>query len=180
MQPVTEPGFVPLLLHWRNTPEPPALPKSITVPLEPGAAYGGIVQNEQGRPIPGVMVSIRYQHGDDFGRTSYQGTYINEKTTTGKDGRWQFAVLPAKIVEDELRIYLVHPDYAGDRLRPSVVSTPITKRPAIAALRAKTAVMVMRKGAVVAGRAGAAELLPSGVVRADGAARPGAAHLAGR
>src|SRR3954464_13730346 len=47
----TKSGFVPLRVIWEAEPSP-VMPKSITIPLEPGKAFGGKIQNEEGNPIP--------------------------------------------------------------------------------------------------------------------------------
>ena len=144
-------GFVPLILHWHSSPAPPVLPRTITVSLEPSTTIGGVVRNEQGKPIPGVIVTINYCDGS--GDSPYQGAYVREeKATTDKDGRWQINAMPANISEDKLLIFSTHPDYVSDHLQYARVPWPITERPSCKALRNQTAVMVMRKGAVVEGR----------------------------
>jgi len=146
----SKPGFVPLLVYWGSQPGPD-IPRSVTIPLEPGTIYGGVIQNEQGEPIPGATVTVRYQSGG-FGGNSYLSPRVDAKATTDKNGRWRVDVMPAKIIEDELRIFLTHRDYVSDQLQRSIIHNPITKMPPIEELKAQNAVMVMREGTKVEGR----------------------------
>ncbi|MDA1229729.1 MAG: hypothetical protein O2856_03055 [Planctomycetota bacterium] len=50
VDPVKE-GFVPLRVYWAAEPHP-KMPKSITIPMEPGKKFGGTIRNETGEPIP--------------------------------------------------------------------------------------------------------------------------------
>jgi WD40 repeat protein/beta-lactamase regulating signal transducer with metallopeptidase domain/uncharacterized GH25 family protein/glutathione peroxidase-family protein len=142
-------GFVPLRVYWDGNTTPALIPKSTTVPLEPGTDLGGVVQDEQGKPIPGVTVTVHYWE------TPFENPHlranIDETATTDKDGHWRVNIMPAKIVEDDLRIFLTHSDYVSDHTEDAI-SLPITERPAMEALRGQTAVMVMRKGESVNGR----------------------------
>ncbi|UCE47440.1 MAG: carboxypeptidase regulatory-like domain-containing protein, partial [Phycisphaerales bacterium] len=71
---------------------------------------------------------------------------------TDKDGRWTFDKMPAEIDKNELRIFLTHPDYMSDNLRPSHIPLPITRQPSIEKLRDLSAVMVMKEGLKVSGK----------------------------
>ena len=59
----SKPGFVPLRVYWGSKPAPLVIPQSVTVPLEPGNVWGGVVRNEQGNPISGATVKVRYWQG---------------------------------------------------------------------------------------------------------------------
>jgi beta-lactamase regulating signal transducer with metallopeptidase domain len=149
----SKPGFVPLRVYWGSKPAPLVIPQSVTVPLEPGKVWGGVVRNEQGNPISGATVKVRYWQGV-FGGNPHLGPSIVETTTTDKNGRWRVDVMPAEIVNsDGVRIYLSHPDYVSDVLKGAVIPLPVTERPPLGALRSQTAVMVMRKRATIEGRA---------------------------
>jgi len=143
-------GFVPLRVYWASDPAPQVMPKKVTVPMQPATTYGGVIRNEQGDPVPGVEVTVHYWQrlGDDPNLR----VQIDEKTISDKDGRWQVDVMPDNIVEDWLRIFLVHPDYVSDELRRAMILVPITKRPSIKALREQNAEMVMRRGLTLEGR----------------------------
>ena len=148
----SKPGFVPLRIYWGDDLPSPALPKTVTVPLEPGTAWGGVVRNEQGQPIPAVKVTVHYWESPAGNPQPHRRANIDAETTADKDGRWRLDVLPAEVIEDQPRIFLSHSDYVSDHLRPGMIPLPITKRPSVEALRAQTAVMTMRKGGVLEGR----------------------------
>ena len=133
----SKPGFVPLRIYWGDDLPSPALPKTVTVPLEPGTAWGGVVRNEQGQPIPAVKVTVHYWESPAGNPQPHRRANIDAETTADKDGRWRLDVLPAEVIEDQPRIFLSHSDYVSDHLRPGMIPLPITKRPSVEALRTK-------------------------------------------
>ena len=149
-------GFVPLWIMWKGIPTPPELPKVFTVEMEPSTAIGGIVRNERGEPIEGVAVGVYYRTADpDAAENVRVDIMIHDAHSTDiktdEAGRWTFDKMPAKIDKNELRIFLTHPQYMSDHLRPSHIPLPITRQPSIEKLRDLTAVMVMKEGLKVAG-----------------------------
>ncbi|HEX4413176.1 MAG TPA: M56 family metallopeptidase, partial [Lacipirellulaceae bacterium] len=146
----SKPGFVPLRVYWEGQPSP-AMPKSITIPLEPGKAFGGTVRNEAGEPIPDVLVSIDYW-ATGSGKNPHIRDNINHKTKTDKDGHWQVDIMPATIETKELHIYLTHPNYISDHLKRGFGPIPITEQPPLEKLFDRTAEMVMKKGETLSGR----------------------------
>src|SRR5262249_28308861 len=52
---VAHPGYVPIELRWDGT----KVPASYTLAMERGATIGGVVRDEQGRPIAGARVFPR-------------------------------------------------------------------------------------------------------------------------
>lgn len=145
-------GFVPLRVYWGDDLPSPKLPKAVTVPLEPGTVWGGVVRNEQGEPIPGAKVTIHYWESPGGNPQPHRRANIDEETTTDEDGRWRVDVMPDEVVEDDVRIFLSHPDYVSDHLRRGMIPIPVTERPSLEDLRAQTAVMIMHKGGVIKGR----------------------------
>jgi hypothetical protein len=148
----SKPGFVPLRIYWGDDLPSPTLPKAVTVPLEPGTVWGGLVKNEKGEPIAGVKVAVHYWERPVGNPQPHRRANIDEETTTDKDGRWRIDVMPAEVVEDQPRIFLSHPGYVSDDLRRGMIPWPLTERPSVAALRSQTAVTVMRKGGAIEGR----------------------------
>lgn len=143
-------GFVPLRVYWEGTPHP-MLPKTITIEMEPGKKFGGIVQNEAGQPIADVEVTLDFW-GDGKGQSPHIRANINRSTRTNKDGRWQLDCMPAEIDNDRsLRIYVNHPDYVSDYLRRGIAPRPCIERPSVKSLYDESAVMVMRKGQTIDG-----------------------------
>lgn len=146
----SKPGFVPLRVYWAEEPFP-NMPKSITIPMEPGKVFGGVIRNERGEAIPDVAITVHYW-GTGSGDNPHVRANIDTKTTSDKHGRWQVEIMPAKINEDRLRIFLSHPDYISDHLKRGFIPMPVTERPALGKLFDQTAVMTMRKGETIQGR----------------------------
>jgi len=150
-------GFVPLFILWRGIPTPPELPKVFTVAMEPSTTIGGIVKNEQGEPIEAVAVGVHYQTADPDAAENVRVDVMihNAHSTdieTDEAGRWTFDKMPAEIDKNELRIFLTHPRYLSDNLRPGHIPLPITRQPSIERLRDLSAVMVMKEGLKVTGK----------------------------
>jgi len=150
-------GFVPLFVMWRGIPTPPELPKIFTIAMEPSTKIGGVVRNEHGEPIEGVVVGVHYQTPDpDAAENVYVDVMIHNArstdTVTDEAGRWMFDMMPAEIDKNELRIFLTHPRYLSDQLRPGYIPLPITRQPSIESLCDLSAVMVMKEGLKVAGK----------------------------
>lgn len=60
--------------------------------------------------------------------------------------------MPEYVKADDLRIYLNHPNFVSDHLQPGYISKPVCETPALKDLFAASAVMQLKKGAVVRGR----------------------------
>jgi protocatechuate 3,4-dioxygenase beta subunit len=153
----TKKGYVPLRVYWEDAPWP-KLPASITILLERGKAFGGIVKNEFGELIPDVTVNV-HNWARGKGKLPHIRANIDAKTTTDKQGRWRIDNMPADVVEAELRvdgnaprIYFSHPDYVSDHLRPAHIPFPVYKAPPLKDLFAETATTTMRVGEAVQGR----------------------------
>jgi len=150
-------GFVPLFIMWRGIPTPPELPKIFTIAIEPSTTIGGVVREEQGEPIEGVAVGVYYRIDDPDAAENVNVEVLIFNTIetdikTDKAGRWTFNKMPSEIDKNELRIFLTHPGYISDNLRPSHIPLPITRQPSIESLRDLSAVMVMKAGLEVAGK----------------------------
>jgi beta-lactamase regulating signal transducer with metallopeptidase domain/protocatechuate 3,4-dioxygenase beta subunit len=150
----TKAGFVPLRVYWGDDLPSPKLPKSVKIRMEPGTVWGGVVQDEEGNPIPDVKVCVHYWETGPVSPPHIRANLCVGDTlrTTDKDGRWQLDVMPAELDEDGPRLFLTHPDYVSDHLQRGYTPTPVTERPSYEALRAQTAVMVLRKGTTIKGR----------------------------
>ena len=148
----SRPGFVPLRVYWGDDLAAPKLPKSDTIALQPGTAWGGVIRDAQGKPIPDVKITIHYWESSPGNYNPHLRANIDEEATSDKDGRWHIDVMPAEVPEDEPRIFLSHPDYVSDKLLRGYTPMPLMKMPPIGTLREQTAVMVMRKGGTITGR----------------------------
>ena len=143
-------GFIPLRVYWAGEPHP-VMPKSITIPMEPGKVFGSTVRNEAGEPIPDVAITVHYW-GAGKGENPHVRANIDVKTSSDKDGRWQVNIMPAEIDENRLRVFLYHPDYVSDHLKRAITPIPVTEQPPIDKLFDQTAVMIMQKGESIRGQ----------------------------
>ena len=131
------------------------VPDGETIRLQPGESLGGMVRDEQGRPISGAVV---YLWSHNYKRRDPHELLFDLRAVTGHDGRWTTSGAP-ETTGELLGFHLVHPDYLSSR-----DYTEKETIPRIADLRAGKAVSVMKKGVPIEGR----------VLDADGRPVPGA------
>ena len=131
-------GFVSKIVFWHTRVGTFHLPQDFMFKLEPATSIGGIVQDEQGQPIPGVSVSVSHGWSNMGGATEEVNTYVRDNVVTDANGRWRSDQVPA----DLSRVYMsfTHPEYFGGIAQP-----PVEK------LRDMTGVTVMKRGLVVQG-----------------------------
>lgn len=144
----TKAGFVPLRVYWTDVPHV-TMPKSVTIPLEPGRLFGGTIRDESGKPISGVTVDIHYWGP---GANPHVRPNVIVKATSDSAGRWHVDMMPSEVDAQQLKIYLAHPDYISDRPKRAILPIPVTPQPSINSLFDQTAAMVMKKGDTVHGR----------------------------
>ncbi len=125
----------------RGTP----IPDEDTIELQPGKTLGGMVRDDQDRPVAGAIVSLTSLNSNIERKDPAELLY-DLRATTGPDGRWQTGGAPE--TTGELRTFsITHPDYISDRQRVGV-----REPPPIDELRAGTAVSVLKKGVPIEGR----------------------------
>ena len=141
-------GFVPMRADWRARYGVIRLPQEFTFTLEPATSIGGIVQNDQGQPIPGAAVFISDMRASSMTGMTEQATFdipeSQSKLVTDLQGRWQFDLAPAGLSSVSIR--LAHPEYTSESYYGN--SFPV---PPVGKLRDRTGVMVMRKSWPVEG-----------------------------
>lgn len=135
-------GLVPVQIAWRSRESPIKIPADYTLAMDPGTSIGGILQDEQGKPIAGAVVHLLVPSGgdNDIERVSIW----DHPEKTDAEGRWRCDIVPAQL--NEVAIRLEHPDYISDEMYGA------SARPSVESLRTLTGVVVMKKGVVVAGR----------------------------
>lgn len=146
----SKPGYVPLRVYWDGEPHV-VIPKTITIPMDPGKVFGGILRNNEGKPIPDVKVTVHYW-AKGKGKNPHVRANIGEATTSDGDGRWRLDIMPAEVIAQDMRIYVSHPDYVSDYLPPGYLPIPVIDQPAIKDLYAGTAVMIMADGDTIEGK----------------------------
>jgi beta-lactamase regulating signal transducer with metallopeptidase domain/thiol-disulfide isomerase/thioredoxin len=152
---VRKDAYVPMFAIWwpKTDPELAAMPEEFTYHLQNGTILGGIVKNDEGKPIKGVKIEARY---DGKGtRTGVSGRDVfdawlssdDRDVITDSEGRWKLDNVPPGDDVDVL-IKLSHPDYINDRDWGQLQKEQhVTTK----ALRAQTAVIAMHRGTNVVG-----------------------------
>ena len=130
-------GLVPMAVMWRNDKLRGGMLRSYALKMEKGTAIGGIVQDEQGKPVANAMISLAMP-GNDTGSDKPMVNLNDYQIRTDAQGRWRCDIMPAAI--DELVIRLSHPQYQSDNTYGAV------GKPLIPALRDMTAVLTLKKG----------------------------------
>lgn len=165
-------GYAPMFAMWWPKLEPglTAIPEEFTYHMQKGTVLGGVVKNDDGRPIEGVEVDVRYdENGVQSGptnRAGFDSWLANDgNVRTDAQGRWSLDNVPAGD-DVKVSIKLSHPDYIDDKDWGSLQKEQLVTTQA---LRDQTAVIVMHRGVVVSGT----------VTGADGNPLPGALVIRG-
>ena len=132
-------GYPTIAKEWHKAAGKTLMPAEFTFTLERGRTIGGVVRDDQGKPIPGVKVDVsvssqRYQQFNMFPLYHVR---------TDAEGRWHLDHVPQSF--DGISIRLDHPDYIGEGFSHSVSAAEQKQ------IEDRTAVMVMKKGIPVAG-----------------------------
>ncbi len=105
---VAHPGFVPIELRWGGS----SVPEAYTLALPRGTTIGGIIRDEQGRPIAGARVLPRLV-GPGPGRPASYASMGDEiaGALTDAEGRWRSDALPATAGPDnQVSLEVSHSD----------------------------------------------------------------------
>jgi RNA polymerase sigma factor (sigma-70 family) len=128
-------GFAPVRTDMRRPGVVDDIPAAYTLAMLSFEAIGGVVRDEQGRPIAGVTVKpmIFTRHGSDIRPT--RETFEQPKTVrTDAQGRWRWETLPAGIEPDRVSFQFSHPDYPRLDL-PTDKGLEIIRRDGVTILR---------------------------------------------
>ncbi len=135
---VSRDGFVPVSL------DPGQLERdAVTLELEPGVAVGGVIRDEEGRPVAGARVIPSLFDDSPGSRRSFFSPE-GGVATTDAEGRWRASILPAD-AEGALWVRFEHPDYVSDPPRSFSRNFPVAEA------RAFLGQMVLKRGIAVAG-----------------------------
>jgi beta-lactamase regulating signal transducer with metallopeptidase domain/protocatechuate 3,4-dioxygenase beta subunit/Leucine-rich repeat (LRR) protein len=136
-------GYLTSVLRWEEGRLENRVPAHFSVTLEAGATVGGIVRDENQKPIEGAEVVFHGQQNLPDGHTFRQ---IDDKLKTDADGKWVSRRFPKNIARFMgPEITLKHPDYASPK------SFDLSESQ-LGAIRTQNAVWVMRKGIAVEGK----------------------------
>jgi beta-lactamase regulating signal transducer with metallopeptidase domain len=143
---VQKEGYASMQTRWSNPSSWPVadvplveLPERHVVEMVPAQTIGGVVRDEQGRPIAGVQVMV-VTHLQEVGGTAY----FRHNVLTDRDGRWRIGGIAAST--DRLQLGFRHPAYAGDFF-PNRQLTPDQ----LGAARASEYAAVLHPGLTVGG-----------------------------
>ncbi len=152
---IAKDGFVASQESWPENKIRQGLPLTLTHELATGSPIGGLVTDEEGRPVAGAMVSVAISRGVSLGadidvleegNNSVGVVLPSLIVKTNAEGRWHCSVLPEDAERDtRLWFRVEHPDYVSGTGRYS-------RRLSIRTARAMTAEFPMRSGMVVAGQ----------------------------
>ena len=138
-------GFVPVRVLWGYTREFEfeGVPAAYTVILDRGVPIGGIVRDEQGRPVAGARVFPTFA-GTRRSEIEYLEAPPDLGFSTDAQGRWNASILPATCTTGELVARVEHPRYLSS-------GQFYDRRLPVKDLRALTAALVMQAGFTVRG-----------------------------
>ena len=145
-------GYVQQRFSWGQNHEDGPIPERFTVRLLPGeVTFGGLVTDEQGKPIPGVLVKIWGYLKQK--KEPHELCYM-VRSTTDAGGRWRNGNLREMTF---INLYLSHPDFLIDGNRhPRKFGSPSDRdkppSPDLDRLRKQTDVQVMTRGVELQGR----------------------------
>jgi len=135
-------GYPPLRKWWKNASANEAVPPEFTFTFEQGRTIGGMVHDEEGKPIQGVKVELNITP-DDYEKTGLAMALEEYPLRTDAEGRWHLDHAPQKF--ERMAIRLEHPDYINEG-HLKMVSATEQKR-----MEDRTSVLVMKKGIPVTG-----------------------------
>ncbi len=104
-------GFATVTLWFPSPFREEDLPGSYTLKLYPAETVGGVVHDEQGRPVAGVRVAPTVWTGSADIRYLREDIAEPAPATTDAQGRWQCPGMPAAIDPNRVSIRFTHPDY---------------------------------------------------------------------
>ncbi len=143
---VQKEGYASMQTRWSNPSSWPVadvplleLPERHVVEMVPAQTIGGVVRDEQGRPIAGVQVMVATPLQEVGGMA-----YFRHNAVTDPDGRWRIGGIAAST--DRLQLGFRHPAYAGDFF-PNRQLTPEQ----LGAARASEYAAVLHQGLTVGG-----------------------------
>jgi beta-lactamase regulating signal transducer with metallopeptidase domain/protocatechuate 3,4-dioxygenase beta subunit len=147
---VSTPGHAPFLAEWENHETPDPIPAVYTLRLDAARTIGGVVRDEDGKPIEGVKVRPQFNLALRPERTYPMGS--GASATTNARGEWKYESLPADV--QQVPLTFEHAGYVPAQATESI------SRLAIADGAAPTVATTMQRGLPIEGRVTDAEGKP--------------------
>ncbi len=112
-------GCVTAGTFWNGNGNLVQVPEEFTFTLEPGTTFGGLVRDEQGRPVAGAKVTVE---GRKSSAHEVRWISIYETVTTDARGKWQVNRVPKDLTGFELSVTLTHPEFGIERFERQKLS----------------------------------------------------------
>ena len=135
-------GYPPMRKWWKNEAGNELIPHEFTFTFERGRTIGGVVRDEQGKPIQGAKIHLSIS-SEKLEQSQMCLALWNSIFVTDAEGRWSLAHVPLKI--KSLSVGLEHPDFISS-LEPAGISTKEQQQ-----IENGASVMVMKKGIPMTG-----------------------------
>jgi RNA polymerase sigma factor (sigma-70 family) len=139
-------GMAPMKVHlWRSSIPELEIPRSYTLVMERGMSIGGILRDDDGRPIEGASVRLEIKGPQDRVRESLDFDSLNARTDPG--GRWRIDHIPTGLDLVRLQCKFSHPDFISPFDAGIIQPTATSEQ-----LRSRSAVNVLHRGISITGR----------------------------
>ena len=106
------PGYGPFWAEWSSAEHPNSIPQRFTANLDAGWSVGGVLVDDQGKPIQGAKIRMSIKFKKPPGNMS--ALYLGTRPVSDAQGKWRFDSVPASV--NEFSAEINHPDFKANRL----------------------------------------------------------------
>lgn len=110
---VTAETYAPKVVSWGND----NVPTDYTLRLDPANTIGGIVVNEENKPVSGVEIKLKNYHQGNSTAERIAFHPRQSLVTSDIDGAWSSPYVPKEL--ETVELLLTHPDFAVTAVRVS-------------------------------------------------------------
>jgi beta-lactamase regulating signal transducer with metallopeptidase domain/protocatechuate 3,4-dioxygenase beta subunit len=100
-------GYAPYWAGWNSESYPQPIPSTLTAELDAAWSAGGIVVDDDGKPVKGVTLRPSIEFKKRPGIASQMGIGTSPKTDS--EGKWHFDSVPASMAD--VAVEINHPNY---------------------------------------------------------------------
>ena len=134
-------GYLPMRVWVRHPGEEEEFPPTFTLKMVPAARIGGLVKDEEGRPVFGAKVWLA--QSVPLGGPRNRAGILLEDALTDAEGRWNCSSIPPGYLEAQLdMIRIRHPDFQTCKVHGDALTDAV----------GPSGTVVLRRGIVVTGR----------------------------
>ena len=138
-------GLVPKRVYLRHFSGETEIPRHYTLTMDRATSIGGVVRDEQGRPIEGATVSLYNYAPNDRGREALDLDGVTARTDA--QGRWHLDLFAASFDLGYLQFSYAHAEFLS-----LIAASNIQPREEPEQLRKRSVVTILRKGITITGR----------------------------